>query len=140
MNDVTISTFDTSDRAGVVELWKQCFPNDPPHNEPHWLIDRKVAMHDGLFFVAKNNGVIAGTVLAGYDGVRGWIYHLATHPELRRAGIATAMMRHAMKVLKEKGCPKINLQVRRSNTEVVAFYQSMGFSEDQVLSMGLRLP
>lgn len=49
------------------------------------------------------------------------------------------LMQHAEALLREKGCPKINLQVRKGNTGVIAFYEMIGFAEDDVISMGKRL-
>jgi len=139
MSSIEIRQFNDGDRADVVELWQQCFPNDPPHNEPHSIIDRKLSINDGLFFVAQFEGKLGGTILAGYDGMRGWIYHLATHPDLRRKGIGRKLVGHVVSVLSEKGCVKINLQVRKSNQEVIDFYKKIGFTEDSVLSLGRLL-
>src|SRR5678816_2000043 len=72
-----IRPFTPSDQTGVVQLWGQVFPNDPPWNDPAELIRRKLSVQPELFFVAHGSGRILGTVLAGFDGVRGWIYHLA---------------------------------------------------------------
>ncbi|MEM1293507.1 MAG: GNAT family N-acetyltransferase, partial [Cyanobacteria bacterium P01_H01_bin.162] len=72
----------------------------------------------------------------GYDDHRGWIYSLAVAPELRRCGIGSQLMRHAEHELALLGCPKINLQVRADNAEVVAFYESLGFRAEARISMG----
>ena len=139
MTSIEIDLYEPSNHDSVVDLWKLCFPDDPPWNEPAEMIRRKTAQNDDLFWVAAVDGRVVGTILAGYDGVRGWIYHLATHPDFRRLGLATALMNQAETRLRELGCPKINLQVRKSNTEVVAFYKAYGFREDQTLSFGMRL-
>lgn len=139
MDHCDIHNFRNDDRTDVIQLWKMCFPNDPPHNEPNSVIERKLSMNDGLFFVASVEGRVVGTVLAGYDGVRGWIYHLATHLDFRRQGIGRKLMDHATSELAERGCIKINLQVRKSNLDVIEFYRRVGFKEDAVLSMGRLL-
>jgi ribosomal protein S18 acetylase RimI-like enzyme len=92
-----------------------------------------------LFLVATIENQIVGTVMAGYDGHRGWINYLGTSPEHRRQGIARALMQEAESLLKRAGCPKINLQVRSTNHDVIDFYRAIGFSPDDVLSMGKRL-
>ena len=79
---------------------------------------------------------MVGAVVAGYDGVRGWIYHLASAESRRGEGIGTALMRAAEAELTARGCPKINLQVRNTNARVVAFYESLGYSVDPATSMG----
>jgi ribosomal protein S18 acetylase RimI-like enzyme len=136
---IVIREFQSSDGNHVINLWKLCFPNDPPWNDSGEMIARKVAQHDRLFFIASRDLIPVGTVLAGYDGVRGWIYHLATHPDFRRQGIAKMLMQHALNELSHRGCPKVNLQVRKSNIEVIEFYKGIGFTEDSTLSFGRRL-
>ncbi len=127
------------DRDAVIALWREVFPGDPPRNEPGLLLDRKLAQDDGLVFVAADDGEVVGAVVAGYDGVRGWIYRLAADPGRRGEGIGTALMRAAEAELAARGCPKINLQVRNTNTGVVGFYEALGYSVDPATSMGLRL-
>ena len=80
-----------------------------------------------------------GAVIAGFDGVRGWIYHLAVAPAHRRRGIATRLMRRAEAVLRARGCSKINLQVRATNESAVAFYRALGYQVEERLSMGRPL-
>ena len=71
--------------------------------------------------------------------MRGWIYHLAVAPECRRRGFATQLMRAAEDGLRRLGCSKVNLQVRATNQEVVAFYRSVGYEIEERVSMGRRL-
>jgi ribosomal protein S18 acetylase RimI-like enzyme len=77
--------------------------------------------------------------MAGYEGHRGWINYLAISPKYQRQGFAMQMMREAERILKDAGCPKINLQIRSSNKDVIAFYEAIGFKKDDVVSMGKRL-
>ena len=90
-----IREYRPTDQPAVVALWNNVFPNSTGHNDPRAAIERKVAMDDNLFFVADEAGGIVGTVLAGYDGHRGWIYSLAVAPDRRRRGVASLLMRHA---------------------------------------------
>jgi len=78
-------------------------------------------------------------VMAGFDGTRGWIHHLAVLHEFRGRGIATALVREAEEGLAELGCPKINLQVRAENEGVVKFYRAAGYEVEQRVSMGKTL-
>ncbi len=130
----------SADLDSVVLLWDCVFPNSMGHNEPRGTIERKVATDDGLFFVAADAGTIIGTVLAGYDGHRGWLYSVAVAPDWRRRGIASQLIRHAEQALSRLGCPKLNLQVRSDNSEVVAFYESLGFHTEERISMGKLTP
>ena len=77
--------------------------------------------------------------MAGYEGHRGWINYLAVGRECRKQGFGRRLMDEAEARLRAIGCPKISLQIRSSNAEVVAFYRSLGFSVDDALSMGKRL-
>ena len=127
------------DRVGVIALWEQVFPDDPPHNAPSLVFDAKLAMNDGLLFVATDADTVVGTVMAGYDGHRGWLYAVAVLPSWRRRGIGTALTRHAVAALRTVGCSKVNLQVRAANRAVVGFYASLGFAIEERVSMGMHI-
>jgi ribosomal protein S18 acetylase RimI-like enzyme len=129
MNDqVVIRSFEPSDQASVVDLWTVAFPDDPPWNEPADVVERKLLVQRELFLVATVSGQVVGTVLAGFDGVRGWIHKLAVSRTHQRTGIASRLMEEAESGLAVKGCPKVNLQVRSTNAGVVAFYEAAGYS------------
>lgn len=136
---MTIREFQKSDFENVVFLLNEVFPNSVGHNEANSSINRKVATQDGLFFVATEAGEIVGTVMAGYDGHRGWLYSLAVRSDQRRHGIGTQLVRHAEAVLAKRGCLKLNLQVRAENAEVLAFYESLGYQNEPRISMGKLL-
>jgi ribosomal protein S18 acetylase RimI-like enzyme len=82
---------------------------------------------------------VVATVMAGYDGHRGWINYLAVAPDCQRQGLGGQIMAEAERRLRAAGCPKINLQVRTSNAGVIAFYRSIGYVLDDVVSLGKRL-
>ena len=136
---VSIRSFREADRPLLVQLWSEVFPDDPPRNAPDRLIDGKLASHPELLLVAEAAGLVVGAVIAGFDGVRGWIYHLAVAPAHRRRGIATRLMRAATDGLRRVGCAKINLQVRATNDGVVAFYRALGYEIEDRISMGRTL-
>lgn len=79
------------------------------------------------------------SVMAGYDGHRGWVNYLAVHPDFRRQGLGEALMRRVERELLAMGCPKLNLQVRSDNAAVLDFYRALGYLQDDVVSMGKRL-
>jgi len=89
--------------------------------------------------VGEVAGTVVATVMAGYEGHRGWVNYLAVHPDHRRGSYGRQMMAEAEQSLAARGCPKVNLQIRASNTAVVAFYESLGYRVDEVVSMGKRL-
>ncbi len=134
----TIRAFAAADTEAVVSLWREC-ELTKPWNDPYKDIARKLGVQSELFLVAVVDETIAGTVMAGYDGHRGWINYLAVSPARRRLGIGRALVAHVERDLQSKGCPKINLQIRETNTSVISFYRSIGYSPDPVVSMGRRL-
>lgn len=130
---------DDTHRQQVIELWTIAFGRGTGHNDPDLSIDKKLAVRDGLFFVALDDREVIGTTLAGYDGHRGWLYSVAVHPAHRRRGLGQALVRHAEAALAALGCTKINLQVRGSGSELVAFYESIGYAVEDRVSMGRRV-
>jgi len=127
-------------RAQVAELWQRVFGYESAHNAPHFVMDKKLVVRDGLFFVAEAGGKVVGSIMAGYDGHRGWIYSLAVLPEYRRRGLGSRLMRHAEERLKLLGFPKINLQIMQGNEAVEAFYRKLGYQTEQRISMGKKIP
>ena len=124
----------------MIALWKAIFPDDPPWNDPAVVIRRKLEVQPDLLFVATSpTSQVIGTVIAGYDGVRGWIYHLAVDPTFRRMGIGRALMRAAEEGMGKLGCPKVNLQVRTTNASAVSFYHALGYAVEDRVSLGKRL-
>jgi ribosomal protein S18 acetylase RimI-like enzyme len=138
--DVVIRQFDDArDRPAVVTLWQQVFGYGTPHNDPEFAIGKKLAVDDGLFFVAERDGAVIGTVMAGYDGHRGWIYSLAVKPEMRGRGTGRQLVLHAEAALAKAGCVKVNLQVLADNQGVVDFYRKAGYAVEARISMGKLL-
>jgi ribosomal protein S18 acetylase RimI-like enzyme len=131
-----IRKYESKDRNSLIALWQQVFADDPPHNEPSAVIDAKLAVDD-LIFVAEIDDEIIGACMAGYDGHRGWLYAVAVKPEHRRGKTGQRLVMHALDALKQRGCIKVNLQIRATNTQVAAFYRSMGFEVEDRLSMGI---
>lgn len=130
---------DRTDREAVTRLWQNELGYASGHNEPGFAIDRKCAVQDGLFFVAVEAERVIGTIMAGYDGHRGWIYSLAVTPERRKRAIGTALLQQAEAALIKRGCAKINLQINPHNSGVAAFYQKLGYVVEQRISMGKKL-
>jgi len=128
-----------ADTDAVVSPWSEAFPQDPERNEPHAMIARKMARDPELFWVADDGGAVVGALVGGYDGVRGWLYHLAVAPTHRKRGIATALVDQAVDSLRSLGCVKMNLQVRQGNEAVRGFYEALGWVEDPAISMGRLL-
>lgn len=130
---------DNAHRAEVIALWQEVFGYEAAHNKPELVIDRKVAFDDELFFVAAEGQSVVGTIMAGYDGHRGWIYSVAVSPARRRRGVGSQLVRFAESALAKKGCVKVNLQIMEQNESVSAFYVSLGFSVEKRISMGKQI-
>ena len=131
--------FQDTDESAVVALWSEVLPDRAPHNDPLTAIRKKLAVDRDLFFVAVVDGQVAGTVMGGYDGHRGWIYSVAVAPSQQRRGIGRALIERLEEELSARGCLKVNLQVRACNEGVVAFYKKLGYSVEERISMGKRL-
>lgn len=130
---------DSQHRAQVVALWQQAFGYDTAHNVPTLAIDKKLAVNDGLFFVATDKKAVIGTILAGYDGHRGWLYSVAVHNDYRRQGLGASLVRYAEQALSALGCMKINLQITGGNDVVVGFYEALGYGVEPRISMGRKI-
>ncbi|KPJ78562.1 MAG: acetyltransferase GCN5 [Deltaproteobacteria bacterium SG8_13] len=133
-----IRPFRLDDRQEVIRLWERC-ALVVPQNDPVADIACKLQVQPELFLVGVMKAAVVATVMAGYDGHRGWVNYLAVDPRHRRRGIGRSMMEAAEAKLRKLGCPKINLQVRESNGEVIAFYRQLGYAVDAVVSLGKRL-
>lgn len=133
-----IRRFKSADQAAVIGLWHRC-GLVVPKNDPGRDIALKMDWQPELFFVGEDDGRITGTVMAGYEGHRGWINYLAVDPDAQRLGLGRGLMSAAEDALRALGCPKINLQVRSTNEEVIAFYRRLGYAVDEVSSLGKRL-
>lgn len=140
MNAIIITPFvNAMHRVQVVALWETVFGYEAAHNSPGLVIDKKLAVDDQLFFVAVADEAVVGTLMAGYDGHRGWIYSVAVSPSHRRQRIGTRLVSHAEQALTGRGCVKINLQIVASNESVAGFYSSLGYSVEPRISMGKRI-
>jgi len=135
---IQIRPFRLEDEAAVVALWQRC-SLIRPSNDPHKDIRRKLRVRPDLFLVGVLEGEIVASVMAGYEGHRGWLNYLAVAPEHQRQGFARAILEEAELLLRKEGCPKINLQVRTSNRSALEFYLRIGYAVDDVVSMGKRL-
>jgi ribosomal protein S18 acetylase RimI-like enzyme len=138
MTTLEISGYQEPDQDAVVALWQGCGLG-VPWNDPVKDIRRKLRVQPDMFLVGLLGERLVATVMAGYEGHRGWINYLAVDPDYRRRGLGRRMMEEAEERLRALGSPKINLQVRGANADVIEFYERIGFSVDDVVSMGKRL-
>ena len=134
-----VRPFAPADTEAVIQLLQDC-GLVRPWNDPHKDIARKLSVAPELFLLGCNaGGEVIASIMVGYEGHRGWINYLAVHPSQQRQGHARRLMQLAEQLLTERGCPKLNLQVRAGNEVVIAFYESLGYADDNTVSMGKRL-
>jgi ribosomal protein S18 acetylase RimI-like enzyme len=142
---VTIRPFEPADTDAVLAVWQEAFPHyaaddAPPHRDPRRSIAMKCATQPELFFVALCDGRVAGTLMAGYDGHRGWLYSLGVTNDARRLGVGRALIAHAEAALAARGCVKVNLQVLADNDDACRFYEALGYRVEPRISFGKPLP
>ncbi|PKF61835.1 GNAT family acetyltransferase [Psychromonas sp. psych-6C06] len=130
-----IRHYKATDRPSLIALWQTVFTSPAPHNEANNVLDKKLRV-DRLLFVAEKKGQVIGSCMAGYDGHRGWLYSVAVSEEMRRLHIGSKLVKHTMSELTKLGCQKINLQIVAGNEQVIGFYQSLGFTIEDRISMG----
>ena len=127
-----------SDEASVIGLWRE-FGLVRPWNDPSKDIQRKLTVQPEMFVVGIIDDKLVASVMAGFDGHRGWINYLAVAQQYRRCGFGRALIQRVEHQLKELGCPKLNIQVRVSNTGVLSFYRELGYAQEDIISLGKRL-
>ncbi|MFT5598783.1 MAG: ribosomal protein S18 acetylase RimI-like enzyme [Urechidicola sp.] len=135
---MNIKPYHADNQQAVINLWQAC-NLVVAWNDPIKDILRKMLVDPDLFLIGQLSGEIVATVMGGYEGHRGWINYLAVSPEHQRKGYARAMMQQVEVLIREKGCPKINLQVRSTNADVIKFYQAIGYDIENTVGLGKRL-
>ncbi|GAB4056651.1 GNAT family acetyltransferase [Uliginosibacterium sediminicola] len=133
-----IRPFALPDEAAVIALWQACGLLRP-WNDPHKDIQRKLTVQPELFLVGLIDEQIVASAMAGFDGHRGWVNYLAVDPARQQQSLGRQLMDEIERQLTAMGCPKLNLQVRSSNTQVLAFYRKLGYLPDEAISLGKRL-
>ena len=133
-----IRPFLKEDQLGVISLWERCGLTRS-WNDPVQDICRKLKVQPHMFLVGVIDCEIVGSIMIGYDGHRGWINYLAVAPQLQHSGYGRLLMQRAEDLLRDIGCPKINVQIRTENKEAIEFYRRLGYKLDNVIGMGKRL-
>ena len=136
--NLLIRPYQDQDEKSVIRLWHNC-NLVVPQNDPKLDIERKSKVNPDLFLVGLIEGKIIATAMGGYEGHRGWINYLAVSKEIRQKGVGRRIVEKVQAKLSKLGCPKINVQIRLSNQDAIEFYRKIGFTVDDVISMGKRL-
>ena len=123
------------DCDAVIALWEACGLTRP-WNNPRADFTTALAGATSTIVVEGRSGAIAGSVMVGFDGHRGWVYYLAVAPAARRMGLGRTLMLAAEAWLREHGAPKIQLMVREDNVDATAFYDALGLERQKVVTFG----
>ncbi len=131
---MTIRLMTMEDYDAVYALWLSCQGMGLNDLDDSWEgIQRYLRRNPNTCFVADQDGSIAGVILSGHDGRRGFIHHTAVHPECRRQGIAHRLVEAALAALKAEGIHKVALVVFGRNQTGNAFWQQEGFTSREDL-------
>ena len=137
-SNFAIRQFVPNDTNRVIFIWEQC-DLVRNWNNPNFDIRRKLNFQKELFFVGLLNDEIIATAMFGYDGHRGWLNYFAVLPNFQKRGFGKKLMTFGEMAFVEKGCPKLNIQIRNDNTKAINFYKKVGYKEDAAVSFGKRL-
>jgi ribosomal protein S18 acetylase RimI-like enzyme len=135
---IEIRSYCAADEDAVVGLWQRC-GLIRAWNDPRKDIQRKLTTQAELFLVGDLDGRLVATLMAGYDGHRGWVNYLGVDPAHRSKGYGRSLMQRVEELLAARGCPKLNIQVRADNREALQFYRKIGYVADDAVSLGKRL-
>lgn len=135
---VNVEPATTADRDAVIALW-QAARLTRPWNNPGSDFDLALANPTSTILLARDGDALLGSVMAGFDGHRGWVYYLATNPKLLKRGIGRLLMTAAEDWLRSLGCPRVRLMVRTDNLDARGFYQAIGYDDQDVVTMGRAL-
>jgi ribosomal protein S18 acetylase RimI-like enzyme len=134
---MTIRTFHPNDEHAVLDLWQRCGLIDLDSRRAAQAdIERKLRMQPELFLVGTIDDDLIATTMAGYDGHRGHLYYVAVHPEHHRRGHARQIIDRAIEFLCDLGCRRVLLYVSDDNLEVLPFYERIGWTSRDVVTMG----
>lgn len=134
---IRLREFTLADYDNVYALWQNAGAGlGIGRSDTREEIAKKLRRDPDLFLVAEDSNTIVGTVIGGYDGRRGMIYHLAVERAYRGRGIGTMLMDEVERRLRAKGCVKAYLLVKRGNEDVVEFYSQRGWETMELTIMG----
>ncbi len=135
---VTIAQATRADRAPVIALWHAAGLTRP-WNDPGSDFDLALGGPASTVLLARDEQGLAGSVMVGFDGHRGWVYYLATSPDRLKRGIGRRLLEAAEAWLRERGCPRVRLMVRDDNLAARGFYRAIGYDDQHVVTMGRTL-
>ena len=130
-----------ADAPAVIALWEACGLTRP-WNDPRADFAQALAGPASTILIVRDKGCgagqgdLAGSVMVGFDGHRGWVYYLAVAPARQRSGLGRVLMAAAEAWLRARGAPKIQLMVRANNEAALGFYEALGLERQEVVTLG----
>jgi ribosomal protein S18 acetylase RimI-like enzyme len=129
-----------TDYSQIITLWQNAGPGiHLRRSDERDEIAKKIQRDPDLFLVAEIDGLIIGSVIGGFDGRRGMVYHLAVDDTYRKKGIGTVLMNELESRMKQKGCIRSYLLVTRDNLDAIRFYETQGWEQMDLLTFGKDL-
>ncbi len=133
--NITISPFTIDLYDRVMALWQQTDGVGLSGADARENIQFYLERNPGLSFIAECDGELAGTVLCGHDGRRGYIYHLAVHPAYRRQGLGRTLVDHCLSALQQFGIQQSHLFILNTNLDGAHFWESIGWTRRTDISV-----
>jgi ribosomal protein S18 acetylase RimI-like enzyme len=127
MRDMDVREFRVEDGAAVRAFWEASGIRIRPGDDDHSLA-AFAARNPAMFLLALDEHGLAATALGGWDGRRGWLYHVAVRLDHRRRGLGARLVHTIEQRLRERGCPKVNLIVWDDNTAAMEFWKANGYT------------
>jgi ribosomal protein S18 acetylase RimI-like enzyme len=130
---LTVKPIEDNDVAEVIALWQRC-GSTRPWNDPAADIALARRGDNSTVLLGRCEGVLVASVMVGHDGHRGWVYYVTVDPGRRHQGFGRSIMNAAEAWLRARGIPKLQLMVRNDNAKVHAFYQSIGYYNQETVT------
>jgi ribosomal protein S18 acetylase RimI-like enzyme len=127
---LTITAIEDGDIADVIALWQRC-GSTREWNDPAGDIALARKETNATVLVGRNDGAVVASVLVGHDGHRGWVYYVTVDPNHRYKAYGREIMTAAENWLRARGIQKLQLMVRGDNLQVRAFYESLGYYDQE---------
>jgi ribosomal protein S18 acetylase RimI-like enzyme len=127
---LTIRAIEDGDITEVIALWQRC-KSTRPWNDPAGDIALARKGTNATVLRGRNDGAIVASLLVGHDGHRGWVYYVTVDPDHRFKGYGREIMTSAENWLRARGIEKLQLMVRSDNAKVHAFYEQLGYFEQE---------
>lgn len=132
---MNVVTLPSEFSGAAVHLWAACGLTRP-WNDPSADLRRALQGPSSTVLAVVEDAELLGTVMVGHDGHRGWVYYLAVSPDRRGQGIGRQLMASAESWCRDRDVPKVQLMVRAGNSEVIHFYQGLGYVDQNVTVLG----